>query len=133
MSSIIEVVALALQRKVDNRYMIARRGPGGSGSGFWEFPGGKIETGETQPQALVREIFEEFSFQLETKDLQFIDHNIHEYSAKKISLYLWTCQLTTIPNMKLVDHDDIAWCSPSEMQAYNISPGDVYFISKLIS
>ena len=133
MSSIIEVVALALQRKVDNRYMIARRGPGGSGAGFWEFPGGKIETGETQPQALIREIFEEFSFLLETKDLQFIDQNIHEYSGKKISLYLWTCQLMTIPNMKLVDHDDIAWCNPNEMRAYNISPGDVNFISKLIS
>ena len=133
MSSIIEVVALALQRKVDNRYMIARRGPGGSGAGFWEFPGGKIETGETQPQALIREIFEEFSFLLETKDLQFIDQNIHEYSGKKISLYLWTCQLMTIPNMKLVDHDDIAWCNPNEMRDYNISLGDVYFISKLIS
>ena len=131
MSSIIEVVALALQRKVDNRYMIARRGPAESGAGFWEFPGGKIEPGESQINAVIREISEEFSFQLEMKNLQFVCENTHEYNGKKIRIYLWICSLEVIPEMILIDHDLIAWCNPDEMRKYSISPGDVNFIDKL--
>ena len=132
MSSIIEVVALALQRKKDNKYMIARRGPEESGAGFWEFPGGKLELGESQPEALVREISEEFSFQLEMKSLRYVDQSTYEYGGRKIRIYLWACALDVIPDFVLIDHDETTWCDPSEMRTYKISPGDVYFIDKLV-
>lgn len=131
MSSIIEVVALALQRKLDNRYLLARRGPEESGAGFWEFPGGKIEPGESQPEALVREIFEEFSIKLEMNSLRFIDQNIHEYFGKKIRIHLWACTLDSIPDFILIDHDKVAWCRPDEMHNYSVSPGNIYFTDKL--
>ncbi len=132
MSSIIEVVALALQRKQDDRFLIARRGLGQSGSGQWEFPGGKIEIGETQTQALVREIQEEFAFSIQQSSLHFVDVVEHVYPTKRIRLYLFRYHVDHTPEFVLTDHDQIAWCTPSEMKTYSISPGDIYFIDKLL-
>ncbi len=132
MSSIIEVVALALQRQSDNRYMIARRGPGQSGSGDWEFPGGKIEFGETQKDALVREIAEEFSFTLFKDSLQFVDENTFAYPSRTVKLHLWLSRINSVPDFNLSDHDQIIWCTPQEMKNYKISPADIYFIDKLL-
>ena len=132
MSSIIKVVALALQRSLDSRYMVARRAPSQSGAGFWEFPGGKIDQGETQVAALIREIQEEFGFTLKANDLSFFAENSHQYPTCKVHLFLWTAKLDIIPDMNLTDHDLVAWCKPSEMKNYNISAADVYFINKLL-
>lgn len=127
-----EVVALAIQRYSDHRYMLARRGPHESGAGNWEFPGGKIEAGETQPAALVREIFEEFQIVLEPSNLLFIGSHLFDYPAKTIHLHLWKLVVHKEPKMQLLEHDQIAWCTPSEMADFKISPADIYFINKLL-
>lgn len=132
MSSIIEVVALALQRKHDDRFLIARRGPDQSGAGFWEFPGGKVEPFETHTEALVREINEEFSIKLNPAHLQFVDTAEHQYEIKKIKLFLWRSLIDTVPELILTDHDQIQWCHPHEMRQLKLSPGDIYFIDKLL-
>lgn len=132
MSSIIEVVALALQRKQDGRFLIARRGPGQSGAGHWEFPGGKVESGETRKEALAREIQEEFSFTVSQSSLEFVDTADYSYPAKVIRLYLFQSSVDHTPEFVLTDHDQIAWCTPTEMKTYPLSPGDVYFIDKLL-
>ena len=60
MSDNIRVVAIAFFRQTDQKYLICRRGPAGSGAGAWEFPGGKVDAGETEVEALVREVSDLF-------------------------------------------------------------------------
>lgn len=132
MSSIIEVVALALQRSSDSRFMLARRGPNESGAGYWEFPGGKVERGETHRQALVREIGEELSLKIEPEQLELVAQNDHQYGAKVFRIFLWKYVITADPLVSLVDHDQIMWCDSFEMRALKVSAGDVVFIEKLL-
>lgn len=132
MSSIIEVVALALQRQHDGRFLITRRGPDQSGAGFWEFPGGKVEAFESHTEALVREIHEELSVLLDPAGLQFVDSAEHQYETKKIKLFLWRYQISLMPDLVLTDHDQIQWCTSAEMKHLKLSPGDIYFVDKLL-
>ena len=133
MSSLaLKVVALALQRESDGRYLMAQRSPGSSGAGQWEFPGGKIEQGETQEQALIREIHEELSISIKKADLIFIASHIFQYPQRTIQLYLWTTKFHEEPQVQLTEHDQVTWCLPSEMTTLNISEADIYFIDKLL-
>lgn len=128
---LIEVVALALRSSADGKYLLARRGPGGSGAGAWEFPGGKIETGESQKQALRREILEELSFDIAPYDLCYIGSNLHHYSNSNtnIRIYLWRAEAKDKPIFKLVDHDSAKWYSINEIKEIDLSEADMYFIS----
>ena len=128
-NEIIEVVALALRFSGDGRYLLARRGPGESGSGYWEFPGGKIENGETQHQALRREIKEELSFDLSPFALKFVGENTHQYLKIKVKIYLWQAEVSVIPEFQLVDHDQTQWYRVDEIKKINLSEADKYFIS----
>lgn len=126
---IVEVAALALRCSVDGKYLLARRGPGGSGAGFWEFPGGKIEAGESQKQTLQREILEELSFDIAPYDLNYIGENLHHYNNNNIKIYLWRAEVKDKPEFKLVDHDSAQWYSIDKIKEINLSEGDKYFIS----
>lgn len=127
-----EVVALALQRESDQRYLLARRSPGSSGAGHWEFPGGKIEEGETQTEALVREINEELCFKLDPSQLYYVASHHFKYPRRTIHLHLWKLRIKNLPNFSLNEHDQISWCTREEMKTYDISPADIYFINKLL-
>lgn len=125
----IQVVALALFCTRDGKYLLARRGPAGSGAGCWEFPGGKIEVGETQQQALRREINEELSFDLAPLKLTFVAENLHPYENRNIRIFLWRAEVDVKPSFRLVDHDSAEWYSRHEIAGINLSEGDKYFIS----
>lgn len=130
-NQIIEVVALALLNKATSKYMLARRGPAESGAGDWEFPGGKIEAGETQIQALEREIMEELHFDLRPYKLRFIGENLHKYPLRDIKIYLWAAEIDFNPNFVLVDHDEVGWYDISDIEKINLTEGDKFFISLL--
>ena len=130
-NKIIEVVALAMQDLTDQRYLLARRGSGGSGAGFWEFPGGKIEKDESQKQALLREIREELAFDVDSVQLEFLGQNLHRYPQKEIMIYLWRLRVGGKPSFTLVDHDLTQWFLPHELQEIRLSEGDKPFISLL--
>ena len=130
---LIRVVALALRNSVTGKYMLARRGPGQSGAGEWEFPGGKIEAGETQKHALVREIKEELNFDLEENALVLIGENTHHYPNRSIQIFLWGCEINFEPQFQLTDHDETAWFTPEKIKEVGLSRGDKYFISLLKS
>ncbi len=127
----IEVVALALQRSTDQKYLITRRGPGQSGAGEWEFPGGKVEIGETQTQALVREIKEELSIELIEKKLLFLGDHIEHYPQKSVHIYLWKMVIDSVPSIVLTEHDQQQWMSKDQIQTFALSSGDQAFISLL--
>jgi len=128
---IIEVVALALQRSTDNKYLIARRGPGQAGAGEWEFPGGKVESGETQKQALVREIQEELSVELVEEKLHLLGDHIEHYPEKSVHIFLWKMVIDINPNIVLTEHDQLQWLLKNEIIVSSLSAGDRPLISYL--
>lgn len=136
MSDKIRVVAIAFYRTQDQKYLICRRGPAESGAGAWEFPGGKIDAGETEKQALAREIDEELSVNIDQNKLVFIADHEHQYSAKKIHIYLYKYEVVeTDPalDFKLIDHDSAVWIRLEEAKNYRFAAADVPFLEKLKS
>ena len=130
-NNLVQVVALALQRKTDQMYLLTRRGPGQSGAGQWEFPGGKIEDGETQTQALVREIKEELCFDLQEKELVFVSEHIEHYINKSVHIFLWKQVIDFNPEFVLTEHDLSVWVPKVQILNYNLSTGDRPFVSRL--
>jgi len=130
-NEILEVVALALRHSPTGQFMLARRGPNESGAGEWEFPGGKVEPGETQREALVREIQEELGYVLDGDKLSLLGEHIHQYPHRKIQIFLWRADVEIKPVFKLVDHDFVDWYSLKDITELNLTAGDKYFISLL--
>lgn len=127
----IDVVALALQRSSDQCYLLTRRGPGQVGAGEWEFPGGKVELGEAQTQALVREIKEELSIDLLENKLHLLSDHIEHYPEKSVHIYLWKMEIQTNPKIVLTEHDQYKWLLKEHIDISSLSLGDRPFISYL--
>ena len=126
----ISVVACALID--EDEILIVRRGPDQSGAGEWEFPGGKIENGEAQIEALQREIHEELSIGIEVGTL--LAENRHQFSSKEIHLYLYQCSFQMgfkRSDIVLSEHDGQEWILISELQAKKLSLPDQPFVPVL--
>ena len=89
------ITVVAALIKKDNKVLIARRATGDEYVyGKWEFPGGKVEKGESEKHALKREIKEEFDVDINV--VKFITNNICEYPSKTIDLRLYECEYINI-------------------------------------
>ncbi len=130
MTDKIRVVAIAFFRPTDRKYLLCRRGPAESGAGSWEFPGGKIDAGETEKQALVREIQEELCVDVEENQLMYIADHFHQYETKQVHIYLFKCDVIVI-HYKLIDHDRAEWVSLYEIKNYQLAEADIPFVDKL--
>lgn len=97
-----------------NRVLAAQRSEQMSHPGLWEFPGGKIEAGETAEACLRREIREELGLEIQiTQALSVVEHR---YLDKAIRLWPFVCEPET-GTLFLAQHSQIRWCSPSELLA----------------
>lgn len=123
---IIRVTAAILAR--DGKVLIARRGPGGHQENRWEFPGGKIEPGESPEQCLRRELREEFS--IEATVGEYLGSNIHRYGFGLIELMAFRAAWEG-NRISLQDHREIRWAAPSELDGFDFSPADVPFAEKI--
>lgn len=101
--------------------MIAKRPAGTHLSGYWEFPGGKKEEGETLQECLQREILEELGLHVGIK--RFLCKVEHEYETKSISLYLFQCSEPEGEPAPL-ECESIAWVHPEELGSYPMPPAD---------
>jgi 8-oxo-dGTP diphosphatase len=113
--SVILVVAAALVDP-DGRVLIAQRPPGKTMAGLWEFPGGKIETGETPEQALIRELDEELGILVREPCLAPFTFASHAYANFHLLMPLYLCRRwegTPVPR----EHVAIKWVRPREMIA----------------
>lgn len=90
----------------------------------WEFPGGKIESGENREQALSREIYEEFGAKINVKN--FITTVNHEYKTFSITMHAFFCELST-PQEKLVlkEHLESTWLKKQELNKLDWAPADI--------
>lgn len=125
------VVAALIRRANDSqgRILVVRRGPGQSGAGFWEFPGGKVDSGETPEEALIREIDEELSVAIKVES--FLGENIFAYPAKTIRLQVYWAQMMA-GDVRLSEHDALKWCLPEEIIESELSEADRPFVQMIL-
>lgn len=109
--------------------LIFQRAQHVSGAGFWEFPGGKIEAGESPEQALIREIREELNIQIKVGDL--VSTHQHDYPEKQIELSLYLAQASSALHFDLVDHQDYAWVKLTDFAHYRLAAADLPFLPLL--
>ncbi len=112
------VCALILEK---GKLLIVRHGPGGYHPLKWEFPGGKINPGETQEDALCREIREELEATVEV--LEPLAPVVHAYDSRIIRLIPFLCRLIS-PGLQLNEHIESKWIDPREILDYDILPAD---------
>ncbi len=124
----ITVAAAALIK--DHKLFIAQRPSNKQPPLVWEFPGGKPETGETLPQALKRELFEEL--QIDTKIGDFIMQTTYLYDFAEVEINLFWAQMIN-PNSEIIDteHNSTAWISVDELDNYEFAAADIALVSKL--
>lgn len=115
----IEVVAGVIYK--DNKFLIAQRNLKKAQGGLWEFPGGKVEKGESYENALTREIKEEFNANIEVKE--YIGENIHHYPEKDIRLLFYKARLLS-ENIELIEHEDYKWITKDDKDNFEFAGAD---------
>lgn len=121
----IEVVAAIILN--ENQIFATQRGYGAF-KGFWEFPGGKIEQGETKEEALIREIREELSIEIEigaafrTIEWDYPDFHLtmHSYWCRQIS-----------KSLRLNEHEDARWLSKKDLFSVRWLPADIQLLKEI--
>jgi 8-oxo-dGTP diphosphatase len=123
----IEVTAGVIKR--GQEILIAQRGEGQHLEGFWEFPGGKQENGETLEDCLQREILEELSINISVGS--HIMTTPHQYDKKSINLHAFHGYYLD-GELTLKDHSDIKWVSIGELVDFEFAPADKPIIKHLM-
>jgi len=112
----------------NNKVFCAQRKDAGETAKLWEFPGGKIEEGETPGQALEREIQEELCTKIRVED--FITTVNHEYKTFSITMHVYLCTILS-GSLTLTEHLDSRWLSADELDTVNWAPADVPIVEKV--
>lgn len=126
----IRVVAAVIKAMNDNgkKIIFATERGYGEFKGGWEFPGGKIEPGETPQQALCREIMEELDTKIQVGDL--IDTIEYDYPAFHLSMDCFWCEVVS-GNLVLKEHEAARWLTSDEFDSVEWLPADVTLIDKI--
>ena len=112
------------------KLFIARRSPNKSLAGLWEFPGGKVEAGESDEQALKREINEEFDREILLGE-KFME-NTYSDGEKTIDLISYFMAFAKLPK-ESNSHDQHKWCNIEDLSQYEFCPADKEVVAELIS
>lgn len=121
-----DVTAAIITR--DHQVLIAQRAKNQSYAAYWEFPGGKVEEGETPEHCLKRELFEEFGVEANIK--KFIHESIYEYPKGAIRLLAYQVDLIS-ETIELRVHDAYRWVDIDDLPNYDLLPADIPIIEKL--
>jgi 8-oxo-dGTP diphosphatase len=127
MSRHIEVVAGVFVD--DGRILACRRAPGTSAEGRWEFPGGKVEVGETPRGALVRELSEEMSVTVDVGEL--LDRSATAVGDTIIDLACYFIADSSETPLHSTDHDLLRWLTPEELDTLHWADPDLPAVRKL--
>ncbi len=124
----VRVVAAMIDR--DGRYLITQRRPGATLPLLWEFPGGKVEPGETDEQALARELKEEMDITVDVKEATV--HVEHAYADYEVDFRVYRCLLKEgeIKHIRVHDH---RWVLPTELDRYEFPAADEKTMRQLLA
>ena len=112
----------------DGRVLLTRRLEGQHLAGMWEFPGGKLEDGESPEEALARECREECGIDLEVAEILDVTH--HRYPEKDVLLLFYRCELRAgeVRHLQVADH---AWVAPDDLDDYPLPPADERVVARI--
>lgn len=123
----IRVVAALVER--EGRYLITQRRDTAVLPLLWDFPGGRVEEGETDEAALAREVAERLGARVEVGQLiSFVNHPYERYA---VDLFLYECKLLT-EQLRCLAVKSYAWVTSKEMESYSFTPVDEASMSKLL-
>lgn len=110
------------------KVLIAQRAKGLRLAGKWEFPGGKVEPGETPEECLKREIREELGMEIAVDE--FFGESVYHYDTGPIRLLAYKARWIG-GELRLTEHEQIKWVKPEELDGYDFSPADLPFVARL--
>jgi mutator protein MutT len=123
---VILVVAAIIEQ--DDAFLLTRRQKGVHLEGLWEFPGGKVDEGETHEQALRRELREELDVDADVQELRF--HTTHDYGDRSVALYFYQCRLRGTPQPLL--GQEMRWVPRGDLSMLGFPPADTELIEMLM-
>lgn len=123
----INVVA-AIIKNCEGKILITQRNLKKSQGGLWEFPGGKIEKGETREEAIIREIKEELTIEINVES--YLGEKVFEYPEKSINLIALNCRVKS-GNIYLTEHEEARWVEKEELNSFEFAPADIFIVKKL--
>lgn len=121
----IEVVAAIIIK--DGKVFSTQRGYGDLAGG-WEFPGGKVEPGENQKEALEREIKEELDAEIAVGE--YFDKVEYDYPTFHLTMHCYICTLTS-EKLRLLEHEDAKWLAKTDLLSVDWLPADIGTVKKL--
>ena len=121
----IEVVAAIIRK--ENQIFATQRGYG-EWKDWWEFPGGKMEAGETPEEALKREIWEELETRIVVE--QFVQTVEWDYPQFHLTMHCYLCRVAS-GHLELKEHEAAKWLSKDELESVNWLPADKDIVRKL--
>jgi 8-oxo-dGTP diphosphatase len=112
----------------NGKVLIGRRKPGKHMGGKWEFPGGKIEPGETPEQSLARELSEELGVQAQVG--QFLGRAFFDGEGVSLELLVYRVEgVEGVPALR--EHEELRWVRPEELRSYDLADSDRAVVEKL--
>ena len=124
------VVAAVVLVDADGRVLLAQRPAGKSMAGLWEFPGGKVGSGETPEAALIRELAEELGIEVRTSSLAPLTFASHSYPGFHLLMPLYLCRewsRTPMPR----EGQRLAWVLATDLAEYPMPPADQPLVARL--
>ncbi|MBP5856414.1 (deoxy)nucleoside triphosphate pyrophosphohydrolase [Marivibrio halodurans] len=126
----IVLVAAAALVDGDGRVLIAKRPEGKAMAGLWEFPGGKVEDGETPEATLIRELTEELGIETRRSCLAPIAFASHGYEDFHLLMPVFACRVWQ-GEPRALEHEALAWAYPARLRDYAMPPADEPLIGLL--
>ena len=121
------MVSAVLLLDADNRILLAQRPAGKSMAGLWEFPGGKVEQGETPEYALIRELNEELGIMTGVDCLQPVTFASHSYDDFHLLMPVFACR-TWKGIVQPQEGQTLKWVSKQDLNKYSMPPADIPLI-----
>ena len=116
------VVSIALINN-ENEILLSKRPEKKHLSGFWEFPGGKVEEGETPKKALIREVKEELNIDINDKCIAPLSFSEFDYNNFQLLLLLYICRRWDGVPMSM-ENNKLEWVKPNMLRDYKMPPAD---------
>jgi 8-oxo-dGTP diphosphatase len=127
-TAMIDVVCAVIENPEDGCVLACRRPQGKHLAGLWEFPGGKVDAGESPEAALVREIREELGVAVTVG--RALEPVLWSYEKGAIRLMPYLCFITD-GSPQAIEHEELRWCAPDEVGALDWAEADVPILVQL--